>query len=159
MARESFRFSTPLRVRWSECDQQGIVFNGAYMAYLEVAHAEYYRRLGLNLYRLGELNLFDVVMSKVDMEFKSPVRVDQLLELFLRIGRIGTTSMTMDLEIFPAQGFQLLTTARAIQVSYDRAAQRSRPVPEEIRELVAHFESTGEVLPLSRYPRLMSGGA
>ena len=41
MAKSDFRFKTSIRVRWMECDAQGIVYNGAYLGYLEVGQAEY----------------------------------------------------------------------------------------------------------------------
>ena len=34
MAKSDFRFMTKIRVRWMECDGQGIVYNGAYLGYL-----------------------------------------------------------------------------------------------------------------------------
>ena len=45
MLRNEFRFSAPVRVRWQECDAQGIAFNGSYLGWLEVAQAEYFRNL------------------------------------------------------------------------------------------------------------------
>ena len=46
MARSDFRFTHSLRVRWSEVDRQGIVFNGNYLNYFDVAMGEYWRALG-----------------------------------------------------------------------------------------------------------------
>ena len=40
MSKAYFKFHTGLRVRWMECDAQGIVFNGSYLNYLEVGQAE-----------------------------------------------------------------------------------------------------------------------
>ncbi len=54
MSRADFKFSTPVRVRWMECDAQGIVFNGAYMGYLEIAQAEYFRHLGFSIYKVAQ---------------------------------------------------------------------------------------------------------
>ena len=72
MSKNDFRFSMSLRVRWSECDAQGIVFNGAYQNYLEVAQAEYYRNLGIRLY--GEISRkhFDTATVKITLEFITP---------------------------------------------------------------------------------------
>ena len=46
MARTEFRFAHRMRVRWAEVDKQGIVFNGHYLMYFDVAITEYYRALG-----------------------------------------------------------------------------------------------------------------
>jgi hypothetical protein len=39
-------------------------------------------------------------------------------------------------------------------VGYDTATESTRPVPDAIRELVTHFEETGEVLPIEQFPEL-----
>ena len=49
MGKSEFNFITPIRVRWMEGDAQGIVFNGAYLDYLEIAQAEYFRNLGFSI--------------------------------------------------------------------------------------------------------------
>ena len=41
-----FAFLHPLRVRWSECDAQGIVFNVNYFLYYDIAVWEWTRALG-----------------------------------------------------------------------------------------------------------------
>ena len=83
MGKNDFRFSMSLRVRWSECDAQGIVFNGAYQNYLEVAQAEYYRNLGIRLY--GEISRkhFDTATVKITLEFITPAKIDDMLTLSL----------------------------------------------------------------------------
>ena len=47
MSRSDFSFFHPLRVRWAEADMQGIVFNGHYLTYFDVAFTEYFRAAGL----------------------------------------------------------------------------------------------------------------
>ncbi|MFZ5617174.1 MAG: acyl-CoA thioesterase [Pseudomonadota bacterium] len=44
--RTDFSFFHPLRVRWSECDGQGIVFNVNYFLYYDIAIWEWTRALG-----------------------------------------------------------------------------------------------------------------
>ena len=154
MAKSDFKFNTPLRVRWMECDAQGIVFNGAYLGYLEVAQAEYFRNLRIGPYKLSRRGFFDAAMVKTVLEFKAPARIDDMLDLYLRIGEFGNTSFHLDMEIYHQSSDRLLTTVHAVNVGYDAGSGTSRRVPDEIRELVGHFEATGEVLPLDRFPRL-----
>ena len=146
MPKTEFNFSTTVRVRWMECDAQGIVFNGAYLGYLEIAQAEYFRNLGFSIYRIAQNGYFDSAVVKADLEFKSPARVDQVLELFARVSRIGNTSMTLKVEIYPEKEERLLTTMEAVYVGFHADTGTTRPVPDAIRSLVDHFEKTGEVL-------------
>ena len=101
MPKQDFKFRTPVRVRWMEGDAQGIVFNGAYLGYLEIAQAEYFRNLGFSIYRIAEAGYFDTAVVKTTLEFKAPARVDQMLDLHARVVVIGTTSLTLEVEIYP----------------------------------------------------------
>lgn len=154
MAKANFKFHTPVRVRWMECDAQGIVFNGAYMGYLEVGQAEYFRYLGFSIYKIAQKGYFDSAVVKATLEFKAPARVDDLLDLYVRVSRIGNTSLTLEVAIYPQESDRLLSTMEVVYVGFHPQSGATRPVPDEIRELVTHFEATGQVLPLDRFPRL-----
>ncbi|MEC7748733.1 MAG: thioesterase family protein [Chloroflexota bacterium] len=154
MAKSDFRFMTTVRVRWMECDAQGIVYNGAYLGYLEIGQAEYYRNLGFAIYIIPQSGYFDFAVVKSTQEFKAPAKVDEIIELHVRVSKIGNTSLTLNLEIYPEGSDRLLTSIETIYVGYDAATESSRPVPDAIRQLVTHFEETGDVLPIEQFPDL-----
>ena len=154
MPKSDFKFSTQVRVRWMECDAQGIVFNGAYLGYLEVAQAEYFRNLGFSIYRIAQNGYFDSAVVKADLVFKAPARVDDVLELYARVARIGNTSITLLVEIYPQDSERLLTLIEAVYVGFYAEAGTTRPVPDAIRALVDHYEATGEALGLESFPDL-----
>ena len=154
MPKADFRFKTEFRVRWMECDAQGIVFNGAYLGYLELSTAEYWRNLGIGIYHLPRSGYFDLAVVKTTIEFRSPALVDEMVEAYVNVSRIGNSSMDMRMELYRPDPETLLTAIDAVYVGYDAATRTSRRVPDTFRELVGHYEETGEVLPLSRFPEL-----
>ena len=154
MAKSDFRFSTPLRVRWMECDAQGIAFYGAYMGYLEVGQSEYYRNLGFSVYKVAQRGYFDTAVVKATLEYKAPARVDDVVQVYARMSRVGSTSITMECEVYREGEDELLLNAEVVYVSYEARQGTKKPVPPAIRQLIAHFEETGEVLPLSRFSDL-----
>ncbi len=137
-----------------ECDAQGIVYNGAYLGYLEIGQAEYYRNLGFAIYIIPQSGYFDFAVVKSTQEFKAPAKVDEIIELHVRVSKIGSTSLTLNLEIYPEGSDRLLTSIETVYVGYDAATESSRPVPDAIRQLVTHFEETGDVLPIEQFPDL-----
>jgi acyl-CoA thioester hydrolase len=145
---------TPVRVRWMECDAQGIVYNGAYLGYLEIGQAEYYRNLGFAIYIIPQSGYFDFAVVKSTQEFKAPAKVDEIIELHVRVSNIGNTRLTLNLEIYPEGSDRLLTSIETVYVGYDAATETSRPVPDAIRQLVTQFEETGQVLPIAQFPEL-----
>ena len=154
MAKTDFKFMTTVRVRWMECDAQGIVYNGAYLGYLEIGQAEYYRNLGFAIYIIPKSGYFDFAVVKSTQEFKAPAKVDEIIELHVRVSNIGNTSLTLNLEIYPEGSDRLLTSIETVYVGYDAKTESSRPVPDAIRQLDTPFEETGEVLPIEQFPDL-----
>ena len=157
MRRRDFRFGCPLRVRWQECDAQGIAFNGSYLGWLEVVQAEYFRNLGFSIYRIAAAGYFDSAVVKATLEYKAPARVDEMLDLRARVARIGNTSLTLQAAIFPGAGGPddaPLTTIEAIYAGFHAATAATRRVPDAIRALVECWETAGETLPLDDFPEL-----
>lgn len=155
--RSDYRFGIDVRVRWQECDAQGIAFNGSYLGWLEIAQAEYFRNLGFSIYRVAAAGYFDSAVAKVTIEYKAPVRVDEMLDLRTRVARIGNTSLALEVAIFAEGGTPddaPLTTMEAIYVGFYAGTGQTRRVPDSIRELVGRWETAGDVLPLTKYPEL-----
>ena len=79
-----FTFTHPLRVRWAECDPQGIVFNVNYFLYFDVGMTEYFRALGYSGETMEE---FFTVHAEAD--YKAPAKFDDELEIAARAARLG----------------------------------------------------------------------
>lgn len=154
MASNDFRFRFSLRVRWSEVDAQGVVFNGRYLDYLEVAQAEYYRHLGVTLYDEEGRRYFDTAAVRVELDFVAPARVDELLDVYTRVVKIGSSSITTATEIHRSGSEDLVARAQVVYVDYDSEAGVARRVPGDVRTLIEHYEETGEVLPIEQFPNL-----
>jgi acyl-CoA thioester hydrolase len=134
-ARPPFRFSSTTRVGFDETDAQGVVYYGRYMPYFDRARVEYWRHLGV-LHAPASRTL---VMRANRVEYHAPARFDDLLEVFLRVEHIGTTSMTFDMAVYGEDG-TLLCTARQALVQIDPATRRPVAVPDAVREVIARFE-------------------
>ncbi len=155
--RSDYRFGIDVRVRWQECDAQGIAFNGSYLGWLEIAQAEYFRNLGFSIYRVAAAGYFDSAVAKVTIEYKAPVRVDEMLNLRARVARIGNTSLALEVGIFvegSSPDDTALTTIEAVYVGFHADTGQTRRVPDSIRELVDGWETAGEILPLASFPEL-----
>ena len=154
MARNDFRFSHRLRVRWSDCDAQGIAFSGAYFAFIEAALAAYFRNLGVALYHPDGMRHFDTAIVKATLEYISPARADDVIDVCWRVARIGNTSFTALSEMYDSLIGGLLLKAEIVYVDFDSEAATARPVPADMRRLIETYEATGEIIPLADLPGL-----
>ncbi|WAF86030.1 acyl-CoA thioesterase [Metapseudomonas otitidis] len=136
--RNAFTFLHPLRVRWAEVDPQGIVFNGHYLTYADVAITEYFRALGVRYPQDLIANDGDFFAVRTLLEYLSPARFDDELTLGIRTRRLGGSSLTFALGIW--RGEEALTSGEIVYVHADATTRRSRPLPAWLREKVRGFE-------------------
>jgi len=139
MNRSDFRFFHRLRVRWAEVDMQKIVFNAHYFMYFDTAVAEYWRALAMPYEEAMHLLQGDLYAKKATAEYHASARYDDRLDVGLKCGRIGNSSMTITCAIF--RDNDLLITGELIYVFADPATQTSKPVPPPLRELITAFEA------------------
>lgn len=139
MKRDDFRFFHRLRVRWAEVDMQKIVFNAHYLMYFDTAIADYWRALALPYEESMHHLEGDLYVKKATVEFNASARLDDQLDVALRCGRIGNSSMGFQGAIF--RGEQLLIAGELVYVFADPATQTSRPVPAPLREILTGYEA------------------
>jgi acyl-CoA thioester hydrolase len=123
-------FSVRTRVAFSDTDAQGIVYYGRYNPYFDYARVEYLRSRGLLAYA-GE---GEFVMRANDVEYFAPASFDDELEIHLKVGRVGRTSVTFEFETFKLPENTLTVTAHQTHVYVDLAERRAIPVPEDYKE-------------------------
>jgi YbgC/YbaW family acyl-CoA thioester hydrolase len=150
MKRPDFRFFHRLRVRWAEVDMQKIVFNAHYLMYVDTAVADYWRALALPYEEAMHLLDGDLYVKKATVEFNASARMDDRLDIGLKCGRIGNSSMAFSAAIF--RGDELLITCELVYVFADPASQTSRPVPAPLRDILMGYEAGESMV------RLQTGG-
>lgn len=124
-----FRFY--LRVRYSECDAQKVVFNARYGEYVDVASVEFLRQVGkAAVLPPGEHIDYQVVKQTV--EWKAPARFDQVLELSLWVKQLGNTSFTVATEFRVAGQEAMLASAETVSVYVDEEIKK-QPIPATVR--------------------------
>jgi YbgC/YbaW family acyl-CoA thioester hydrolase len=139
MKRTEFRFFDPLRVRWSEVDLQRIVFNGHYLMYLDTAMAGYWRAMALPYHETMAHFDGDMFVRKASLEYLASARYDDMLDIGLKVSRIGNSSMLFTGGVF--RGEQALVTGELVYVFADPVKQVSKTVPPGLRELLLDFEA------------------
>jgi acyl-CoA thioester hydrolase len=132
-----YKFSSLTRIGFSDTDAQGIVYYGRYLPYFDAARVEYHRHLDL-------LNTTDfdtgLVMRASNIEYLAPARFDDLVEVFIRVSRIGRTSVTYEMAAYLVETDELMVTANQALVLVDLAERKACPIPEEFRERMRAFE-------------------
>ena len=124
----------PLRVRYHECDGQGIVFNAHYLAYVDMCAFEAEKAL------FGSHDEFlahrtDVVVAEANLKFRAPARYDDELVVSQYLNHLGTTSLIFDFEIH--RGETLIAAATLRYVFIDPETLRPQAPPDAVRKAYA----------------------
>jgi acyl-CoA thioester hydrolase len=135
--RDQFSFFHPFRIRYSEIDGQGVVFNAHYLTFYDTAITEYFRALGYDQYADAKKTGMDFHVVKAVVEYKAPIRFDAEIEVGVRTARIGSSSMTFELAIFLKDGGNLMATGEVVWVNTDQSTHRPAPITPDIRALIA----------------------
>jgi len=126
-------FRHRLRVRWSECDLQGVVFYPQYLAYLDHTVTELWREaIGPYTEMIPEHGV-DMVVAEAGMRYRGSARFDDELEIAATLTRLGSTSITTAFTIERVADGGLLTEAELRHVFVDPRDFTKREMPDRVR--------------------------
>ncbi len=136
-------FAHELRVRYGECDPQGIVFNANYLMYFDVAFTELWREAIGPWNEMVEKGI-DAVVAEANARFRVPARFDDALSLQARITRLGNTSITTEIDVM--RDAELLVEGRLQHVFVDVDGWQKTPMPDWVREPLRRFATPGALV-------------
>ena len=142
MSKTDFAFHHPFRVRWSETDAQGVVFNARYLDYADIAITEYWRAVGIRQ-RYPD-DPFEFHVKKATVTWYAPIKPDEMIEVMARTLAIGRTSMTQFVEIHGANDSgadDLRAEVELVSVHVDLATHRPVPLPAWVESEFSAFDA------------------
>ena len=119
-----------LRVRYSECDPQGVVFNAHYITYFDIALTELWREAIGPFGAMVEAGT-DMVVAEVRARYLAPAGFDDLLEVAVAPTRLGNTAMITRIEV-RCDG-DVVVEGEMRHVFVDTATRRKREIPNDVR--------------------------
>ena len=127
-------FAHQLRVRYIECDPQGVVFNSHYLAYFDINITELWRA-AFGGYRVMTDRGIDLVVAEAQVRFRASARFDDELTLEVAVTRIGNTAITTSHRI--TRGAELIVEGIERHVVVSLETMTKTPIPDWIREGLA----------------------
>ena len=129
-------FRHRLRVRYGECDPQGVVFNANYLAYFDHVLTELWRAVAGD-YSVMVAEGADMVVAEATVRFRSPAGFDDEIDFDLQLSRLGTTSISVQIEA--RVGERLVVEGEMRHVFIDPATKSKREIPDRIRAALAPY--------------------
>jgi acyl-CoA thioester hydrolase len=133
------KFTIEERVRWGDVDAARIIFYGAYIRFFEFAETELFRAVGLPYsVMFDELDVW-LPRAHLECDFRRAAQLDDLLEVSVYVGRIGTKSLQLNFEVRRTGEDDLIAEAHFILVSVRRDTFETVAVPAELKQRLAPY--------------------
>jgi acyl-CoA thioester hydrolase len=129
-------FRHRLRVRYHECDPQGVVFNANYLAYFDMGITELWRE-ALGGYQSMVAAGVDIVVAEANLKYLAPLRFDEEFELVVAVADLGTTSMRSELRV--EHDGETAAEGELRHVFVDAESGEKAPIPDDIREALTPY--------------------
>ena len=133
MARPGFAFSCQFKVRYAEIDGQKVVFNSRYLEYADVAVTEFWDWTGIAAALGGAWERTEFHVRHTEIDYLRPFVLGDTIAAFVRIGRIGTSSLTQSFELCHAETGELHTKIEMVIVNVHLPTGKSLPIAPEVR--------------------------
>ncbi|TDV64525.1 thioesterase family protein [Pseudomonas sp. LP_7_YM] len=129
--RSDYRHFQPITTRWHDNDIYGHVNNVTYYSFFDSAVNSY-------LIEQGGLDIHDgevvgcVVSSSCD--YFASVAYPDLIEIGLRVGKLGNSSVQYALAVFKAGEADACAAGRFVHVFVERTSNQPVPIPAQLRQ-------------------------
>ena len=128
-------FRHQLRVRYNECDPQGVVFNANYLTYFDLTMTELWRELG-GYQAMVDAGV-DMVVAEARILYRSPLRFDDEFEARVTVSELGETSMSTEVEL--ARDGETVAQGELRYVFIESGGSAKQPIPDQIRDRLSAY--------------------
>jgi acyl-CoA thioester hydrolase len=129
-------FHWPVRVYWEDTDAGGVVYHASYLRFFERARTEWLRGQGVEQNRLQDQLGVIFVLSRIEVDYLRPARLDDLLDVQSKLVELKRASFYAEHRIVRQADDTLIARGRARVVCLDRSSFSPKPIPSDIHHLL-----------------------
>lgn len=127
------KFTYLLRVRYSECDAQKIVFNGKYAELIDVAATEFMRAIWGDYNQVLERGVDSQVVN-LTISWKAPSTFDDVLAIEVSVGHIGNSSYTLVFDISNFSSGAEIASSEIVYVMVNATEFNKMTIPSDLKQ-------------------------
>ncbi len=121
------------KVRYSDTDAQGHVFNVNYFTYFDDAITDY-REVAEGI--AGVDSRYEIVLARAESDFLSSAKLGEKLATTVTVERVGNTSITFALEVVKEESGKVVVKGKEIYVVVSSETMRPIAVPPPLRAAI-----------------------
>jgi len=129
-------FTHLLRVRYSECDAQKIVFNGKYAEFVDIAATEFTRAVWGHYNDILAMGVDSQVVN-LNISWKAPSTFDNVLAIEVSADHIGNSSYTLAFNISNFETGVEIASADIVYVMVSATEFSKMAIPTDLKQKLA----------------------
>ncbi len=126
---------TPLRVRYAETDQMGIVYHANFFVWFEVGRVDYCRRRGLDYHELEQQQGLHLAVCEARCRYIRPARFDEEIIVQTSLKRLRRRSLTFSYRVLRMTDRAVLAEGETVHIVVNRDG-RPRSLPASFARLL-----------------------
>jgi acyl-CoA thioester hydrolase len=138
---EGFRHR--MRVRFNECDPQGVVFYANYLMYFDVAMTEFWREAFGGYAEMIEDGT-DAMVAEARIRYLGSARFDDEIDLVAKVTRVGSTSSVVAVAVERTSDGAVLVEGELRHVFVDASTLEKRQLPPQVRDGLLRYMADEE---------------
>jgi len=120
-----------IQARYPDYDAKGHLNNAVYLTYFEMARAKAW------LEAIRQPTDFPFIIAEASVRYVSQARLGEPLEIEIATGEIRSKAWVWRYRLLDSRDDRLVAEGSTVQVMFDYATQRTTPIPDALRELLA----------------------
>jgi len=124
-------FAVPVRARYAETDQMGVVHHAVYPVWFEVARTALSHAVGVP-YTDWERRGVLLMVGELRCRYRRPARYDDQVTIWVRVGEVASRRVVFEYRVEGSDG-TVLAEGETRHVVVDRASGRPTVLPDELR--------------------------
>ncbi|HEY0176609.1 MAG TPA: thioesterase family protein [Pedobacter sp.] len=129
--------NTKIRVRYSETDKMGYVYNGNYASYYEIGRTEMMRGLGMNYAKMEESGIM-LPLLDLNCKFIKPAFYDQELTIKTIVKELPGIRITFNYELYNEEDV-LINIGSTTLVFFDMVKKKPCPPPDYFMDRIRQY--------------------
>src|SRR5215470_6510369 len=129
-------FAHRFRVRFSEVDMHGHVFNANYLTYCDTAITEFLRHCKYEPATDARIEGMSFIVVRTSIDYKGSIRFDEVIDAHVKVTRVGRSSLAFGVDLCGKDRSDLRATAEVVWVAVDPATRSTAAVPRQFVERI-----------------------
>lgn len=126
------------KIKLHETDAAGVLFFSNQFKLIHDAYETLLESIGFGFEKLTQEKNFFLPIVHCEADYKSPLRVGNLIEIQTVVAKVGTSSFTLSYKLLNVSQ-QLVGTALTVHVAVDKHSRSKIPLSEDFREEIENL--------------------